>query len=269
MKKAFFVLSLVICTFISSLYSEIVETAHFSELAQVATDETLVICDIDDTLFIPTQTLGSDVWFYYRLQQYTAQGWTPENALEKALAEWESVRHVTNVKLVEHGTEKVVKSIQEKGITVIGLTTQGLALATRTKQQLASLGIDLLTTAPSREDYYFLNEYHGVLYRHGILFTSGTPKGPALLMLLNHIGYRPKKVIFINDKESHLLDVAQSLEKEGIPFLGMRMRYNYSDERVAAFNKELADFQFSNSSFERILSDEEVEALLQMPVMSN
>ena len=111
---------------------------------------------------------------------------TYQDAIEKALAEWEAVRHVTKVQLVEEGTDQIIAQLQQEKYVVMGLTTQGLSLATRTVQQLASLQIDLLKTAPSRQDQYFISE-HGVLYRHGLLFTSGTPKGEALLKLLNRI----------------------------------------------------------------------------------
>jgi hypothetical protein len=260
MKKAALCLMLL---FYTSLSATILETAHFSQLPLQVTEETLVILDIDDTLLIPKQTLGSDVWFTYQWEKYKEQGMPVSLALEKSLADWEAVRHITSMELVEPDTNNIVQKLQESNITVMGLTTQGLALATRTVLQLNSVGIDLTQTAPFKEDCYFMNpqsDKHGVLFRHGILFTSGTPKGPALLALLEKIGYRPKSVVFINDKESHLLDVSAALEKEGIPFLGLR--YGFGDARVKAFRKEIAEVQFHHSSFAKILSDTEAEALL-------
>src|SRR4051812_39411252 len=97
--------------------------------------------------------------------------------------------------------------MQKNNTPVIGLTTQGLTLATRTVMQLKSLSIDLSKTAPSAQDFYFLNGQNGVLYRQGILFTSGTPKGEALIKFLDTVGYHPKRVVFINDKKNHLQDM--------------------------------------------------------------
>ena len=106
---------------------------------------------------------------------------------------------------------------------------------------------------------YFLNG-HGVLYRKGILFTSGTPKGSALRKFLDLIQLHPKKIVFINDKKTHLLDAATAAKELDIDFVGLR--YSYSDERIRNFSPELAEIQFHRSTFSHILSDEEARRLL-------
>lgn len=215
----------------------------------------LVILDIDDTLLIPVQTLGTDVWFMERLKTHKCQD--PTTALDKTLAEWEAIRHLTHVKIVEEGTEETVADLQKRNIPVMGLTTQGLALATRTQVQLRTLNIDLTKTAPAKEDFYFINQ-HGVLYRDGILFTSGTPKGPALLKFLSLANLKPTHILFINDKLSHLQDVEASLVAANIPFTGLR--YSFSDTRVKSYRPELAEYQRTHSTFNHILYDQEAEA---------
>lgn len=259
MRRFFGYISLYLMTCFSILSGIVIETAHFNEITKHIHSDTLIILDIDDTLLIPTQTLGTDVWFRYRMTQHEGLGLTHTQAVEKALAEWEAIRHLTQVKMVEEGSEKMIEELQTQKFVVMGLTTQGLALATRTIQQLQSLNIDLSKTAPSKEDDYFLNDL-GVLYRQGILFTSGTHKGNALLKLLDRIGYHPKHIVFINDKASHLIEVERALELRGIDFIGLR--YSYSDERVNNFRPDIANFQWKNSTFEHLLSDQDVEALL-------
>ncbi len=102
---------------------------------------------------------------------------------------------------------------------------------------------------------------HGVLFRNGILFTGGSPKGPAVATLLQLLKLRPKKIVFINDKKTHLEDVAGTIEKLQIPFVGLR--YSFSDKRVASFNPDLAEIQFHHSPVSRLLSDAEAELLLK------
>lgn len=250
-----FLLPLLCC--LSSLQGVIVETANFHEILNHIRPNTLVLLDIDDTLMIPEQTLGSDVWFMYQLKNYQ-QKYSSEQALDKTLAEWEAIRHLTKMKIVEEGTQEIVKKMQDQQVTVMCLTTQGLALATRTVNQLLALGIDPIVTAPSKEDHYFING-HGVLYRHGVLFTSGTPKGPALAKLLDILDITPEHVVFINDKQTHLRDVEVTLDCRQIPFTGLR--YTYSDARVNQFNPEIAKIQWEHSTFGKILSDEEVEKM--------
>lgn len=249
----------VLLTFSVAAFCEIIEVKNFSELLKYVEPESLVVLDIDDTLLLPTQTLGSDVWYCHIFKKYQAQ-MSKECALDKALADWEAVRHLTHVKIVEPGTDQIVAKLQDDKATVMALTTQGLALATRTFNQLLTLNIDMTKTAPSCQDHYFINK-HGVLYRDGILFTSGTPKGPALAKLLELIGLQPKHVVFINDKAAHLKDLESGLAAKGIRFTGLR--YGYGDERVANFRPEIADIQWNRSTFGHILSDSEAEALLK------
>jgi hypothetical protein len=262
MRKILAFLFIYLCSCINA-FGIIIETDRFENIVKYAAPDALILLDIDDTLLIPAQTLGTDVWFLYRIQQNESKGFSKTEAFEKALGEWEAVRHLTQVQIVEEGTEKIIQELQAKPITVMGLTTQGLALATCTARQLGKLDIDLSKTAPSSEDHYFING-HGVLYRKGILFTSGTPKGKALFTLLDLIGYAPKRIVFINDKAKHLKDVEEEAELREVEFIGLR--YSYSDQRINNFRPEIADIQWAFSSFDSLLSDQEAEELLKLPL---
>lgn len=254
--------TLLIFNFINA---EIIETSRFADILNYVNEDTLVLLDVDDTLIVPKQTLGSDIWFTYRMSQLKAEGLSNKDALHKALNEWIAIRHLTEMELVEESTARVVRQIQERGITVMGLTTQDLTLANRTNSQLEGLEIDLRLTAPCDHDCYFAAHHEhfktqGILMRHGLLFTSGTKKGEALLNILKHVGLNPKHVIFINDKWTHLHDVAEEMKAKGIEFTGLR--YAYSDERVAAFDPQVADTQWSKSTFGSILSDKDAKEII-------
>lgn len=245
------------CLF-SSLFSEIIETKNFREILQYTGEKPLVILDIDDTLLIPVQALGTDAWFCHKLQCYKKQ-MDPKSALTQIVSEWEAVRKLTSVKRVEEDIDQVIADMQKKELAIMGLSTQGLGLSSCTINQLNCLNIDLSKTAPSKEDCYFLNQGQGVLYRKGVLFTSGSPKGAALKNFLDAIGYTPSSVLFINDKKTHLEDLAGGIPSH-IPFTGLR--YGYCDERVKAFSHEIAEIQWTHSSFDHILSDEEAKKLM-------
>lgn len=240
---------------ITSLSGKTIEFHSFKDLSSHLTPETLVVLDIDDTLLIPKQMLGCDEWFLYRMNQRKESGFSYGDALEKTLAEWEAVRHLTEMEIVEPETEAIIKSLQDQGYCVFGLTTQGLALATRTIQQLKELKIDLTRTAPSSEDIYFPIKQQGVLYRKGVLFTSGTPKGEALFQLCKLIDRSISRIVFVNDKSTHIAEIERVAIVQNVDFLGLR--YSHSDARKAAFRPEIAELQFHQSNFGKILSDEE------------
>ncbi len=237
----------------AALFATIIEAPHFNDLQSRVNQETLVILDIDDTLLIPKQTLGTDVWFRYELKQNEKRG--VDDPLDKTLGLWEAIRHITEVEIVEEGSDLLVEELQNQGISVMGLTTQGLALATRTVKQLQSLHFDLFKTAPVKVDWYG----EGALFRKGILFTAGTNKGAALLRFLDQNGLAPTQVVFVNDKWTHLREVEEALEKRGIPFLGLR--YSYSDARVDAFQPEIAEKELKYSTFKKILTDWEASCM--------
>lgn len=248
-------LSLVLLP-ISFLPGEILEIDTFGDLPSFVEQETLLILDIDDTLLIPNQMLGGDEWFLHRFKQHQQDLGDDANALEKALAEWEAIRHLTAMHPVESSSIDIVAGLQQRGVSVMCLTTQGLALATRTWQQLHQHAIDPSLTAPKGgNDCFFTLNGHGILYRNGILFTSGRHKGAALFKLCDALGYLPEKIVFINDKYSHLKEIEESAKEQGVPFLGLR--YAFADRHKAAFRADIADIQFRFSTFAHILSDEE------------
>lgn len=245
--------------------SQFIETNSFSDLQKYIKPNSLVLIDIDDTLMEPKQTLGSDVWFRWRIDYYKNQGVEPRIALETALMDWVSVQSLTQVKLVEPGTDKIVQRIQDEGFHVMGLTTRGASLATRTTQQLKTIDIDLSRSAPTHNELLFLNP-HEVIFKNGALFTSGTHKGKALFKFLDQINEQFSvdeigEVVFINDKTTHLAQIRESCEERGIPFIGLR--YGFSDERVNNFSEEIALYQFEQ--FGKILSDQEASEELSLP----
>lgn len=241
--------------------AEIIETAHFHEIYSHLTPETLVIIDIDDTLLVPVQMLGCDEWYMYRLNKRQQEGMTRPEAVEKSLAEWQAVRYLTEMEIVEPGNEAIVNDLQRRGHCVMALTTQGLALATHTVLQLKEKGIDFSKNCPSQGDQFCAIKRHGVLYRQGVLFTSGTGKGEALFALCDTIGLSPQRLVFINDKATHLADIELVAAQRGVPFLGLR--YAYSDKRKADFQVAIAEWQFSHSTFNHILNDDEAHAMMQ------
>lgn len=249
------------CSLFSMLAAEIIEFSNFKNLSSHITKDTLLILDIDDTLLVPVQMLGCDEWFNHRFHEHRKTENNTRKALDKTISEWEAIRHITDMEIVEPKTDELIISAQKDGYRVMGLTTQGMTLALRTVEQLAKQNIDLTLTAPSLNPHYISQMEQGVLYNNGILFTSGTHKGKSLFHFLDLINYHPKQIVFVNDKANHLSEVEKTSQERGIEFLGLR--YSYSDERKKAFRQDVADYQFRNSSFYRIISDEEALRFLE------
>lgn len=254
--KNFIMICAVLC---GSLSAEIVEIAYFEEIINHITDDSIILCDIDDTILIPEQMVGSDEWFCGLMQKHKEEGLSSEEALKISLAKWEMVRHVTSMNLVEPSTASIIQDMQDRGLSVMGLTTQTLTLMERTAGHLEENGIFFEKATPFEDHTYFTQDRKGkvggVIHYKGILFTNGTHKGESFFTLCEKGGYTPKRIIFINDKGTHLREIEESAEKRGIEFVGLR--YAYSDAIKADFKMEVAEAQFEGIPHRKILSNEE------------
>lgn len=242
------------------LFCEIKEVHSIGDIEKTWDSDTLILLDLDNTIMETAQTLGSDQWFNYRIKHYLGREYSSQEALEMALAEWMAVQNLTRVKLVEPETCDWIEKLQKEKIALMGLTTRGLGLATRTIEQLHSIGIDLSKTAPLQQETFFKTE-QGILYRKGILFTAGTNKGKTLFHFLQDHNIVPKKIIFIDDKMKYLKEVEELCLGADIPYLGLR--YGFLDEKVNNFSPELTAVQWEH--FGKLISDEAAEELLNGP----
>ena len=254
MKKLIF---LILCALsvTTALFCQIQESSSTKDVLPLAKPHTLVVFDIDDTIYTAAQAVGSDVWFCHLLEKYKKEGHSCEEARLKALDLWMKIQRKTDVQLIEACTKEVLDELQNKKIVLMALTTRGDYIADCTINQLTSLGISMKKSSPDPSSFS-LKEMPQVLWKEGILFTAGYHKGHAFCHFLDQINYLPTEVLFINDKSSNLKEVAEACNMRNIPFIGLR--YSASDDRVANFRPEIAELQlkeFETILFEAILSD--------------
>lgn len=255
MKKALVIFYISICTI---AFSSINEIRQFKEVLNYIQPNSLVICDIDNTLLEPAQLLGSDQWFTYRRNQKIEEGFTNHQAIEHALIEFLGIQNCTKVNPVEPSTPSVIDTLQaHEEILVMGLTTRGIGLSFTTAKQLNSIGIDLVHKSPTYDEIHFMNP-RGNIFRNGILFTSGTHKGTSLFKFFNKIDYAPEHIVFIDDKLLHIKEVQAECERNGVSFVGLR--YGFLDEKVKNFSPEIVEVQMKE--FGKIMSDQEALLLI-------
>lgn len=240
----------------SFCYGQIIEVKTIKEVTKKLKNYDLILFDLDNTIMEPTQQLGSDQWFYHHMKQYEMDGLDLQKALDRTLDDWHEIQAITKVKLVEKTIKNLIDNLQNKNVFVMGLTTRGVELSIPTIKQLDSLNIDLLKTAPKKDKLYFDKGY---FYNRGILFANGMNKGKALKHFFKKIGFSPKSIIFIDDKEKHLIEVQNYCSGLKIKFLGFR--YGYLDKKIKCFDKTICDIQHKN--IKNILSDKEAKKMLK------
>ncbi|MBS0604180.1 MAG: DUF2608 domain-containing protein [Verrucomicrobia bacterium] len=252
--------SIVALFFFSTGDALVTETNDFAHAFTYLEEDTLYVFDLDNTIIETAQHLGSDQWVTYKLDHLTKQGLSLDDALNHVIPCWLEVQNRTEMKLVDPAIPDLLYKMQKKHVTMIGLTKRPPQLANRTLEQLKPLNVDFSKTAHMQEEVVF-EDLKGTAFKQGIIFVAqGIDKGPSLLAYLKKLKKMPKRIVVIDDKMSHVKNIASAVEPLGINFVGIR--YGKADEKVNAFNPKIAELQMEH--FKGILSDEQALHLLKM-----
>ena len=100
------------------------------------------------------------------------------------------------------------------------------------------------------------------VFKSGIIFTSAVSKGQALRAFLHYTGISPKKIIFVDDKRTHLESVEEIATSDNISCTGIEYTAA-SDIPASPLNEKRADLQYKVLEKEnKWISDSEADALL-------
>ncbi len=238
----------------------ITETNDMAHVLTYVKEGTLFVFDLDNTLIEPVQHLGSDQWFSHHLQQYLNEGLPMDEALLVAIQDLIAIQHRSDIRFVDPSIPQFLLELQQSHVSMIGLTKRNPALVNRTIDQLSQLQIDFSTTSDVQSPLSF-QELNDTIFQNGIIFVGhGIEKGPALNAFLANLKEMPKQIVMIDDRMSHVENVAHAAEALHIPFVGIR--YGGADEKVQQFDSKISDLQWEY--FGRILSDEEALHLMQL-----
>jgi len=260
-KRALFTLfSFAALYFFSSLEGLVTETNDLAHAFTYLKEDTLYVFDLDNTLIETAQHLGSDQWFSHKVEQMAKEGLSTAEACEKIFSLYGEILDRTEMRLVDPSIPDLLYKMQKKHVPMIGLTKRNPSYAKRTFEQIAPLHIDFTKTAYLKEEIHF-EELGETFYKQGIIFVGqGMEKGPCLLAYLKKLDKMPKQIVMIDDKMSHVQNIAKTIEPLGISFVGIR--YGGADEKVKAFNPKIAEIQLEH--FQKILSDEQALHLMQL-----
>lgn len=252
MKKKFFPLVLSLSKDLSVLifvlcfnlnYALITESDHLATILDYIdpTKKTLVIFDIDNTLGHPAEELGSDEWFYDKVEQKKNEGFDELTAVYYILPQLFYVQFNIALEPTEKNIPDLIASLINQGIAVMALSTRSLPIVECTLEQLHNIGINFFMPDIDPSDR-ILPMLHPCFYKDGILFSGANDKGESLNCFFDSMNYHPEAVIFIDDKMKYLLSVEKVLQNHNIPFVGIR--YSGCDERVKNFDPAKSDLQW-------------------------
>ncbi len=250
--KIIFALSLVL---VSTCYSVIIPTntlANFEKQVGEYDQDTLIIFDVDLTLMTPVDPLlrskGLDYIKAFLLAKHPEMLTTERTKYDRLLTLCLKER---KIQPTEEFLPELISQLQMKGIKVIALTAMywgnvGIfsAIEDWRIEELKDLGYDFrdsfalsATVLPVPESVY------SPLYKDGVIFTGKVPKGIALKTFIEHSGWRPKKVIFIDDTLKFVQSVEQEMAACGIDTVSLH--YSAAESAPGEFNAEIADLQLN------------------------
>ncbi len=257
-----FIRSFVVTLLVSvSLFAQIIESKKMSDILNTVSPNALVIFDLDNTIMEAGQTIGSDQWFDYRVKIHERGGYTLDQALTKASEEWEAVNYKARVKIVEPETVGIIQNLQMRGIRTMGLTARPATFLEESLKQLNRLDVHFDRETVS-EEHITLKDKDVATFKDGLMSVGGNNKGTILVKLLKYLNYKPGRILFVDDKLKNVTNVDNALKAASI--LSFAYRYSFTDEKVAAFDSRLADFQYQYFLNHRVvLTDKEARALIK------
>src|SRR5438128_267990 len=127
MKKIFIILMFMCVNHIA--YALITESDHLAAILDYIdpTKKTLVIFDIDNTLGHPKEELGSDEWFYYKVEEKKAEGFDELTSIYYILPQLFYVQFNIALEPTENNTPDLIQHLTSNGIAVMALSKIGRA----------------------------------------------------------------------------------------------------------------------------------------------
>lgn len=219
-------------------FCDITEIDRMEDIRDSINSGTLLIYDIDNTIFEPVGNYGSDQWFYYLHKVYQMDGFCREESEEKALDLWNHTQSLIKVRPVEPCTPNLIKDHQAMGVKIIAMTARTPSIADVTMGQLKSIDVNFADSTISNTGTMRLIHSSCVgdlLFIDGVFFVGEkNSKGDSLMLLLQALNYTPENVVFVDDRLRHLEAVEKNLKSREIPFKGYR--YGGADKKVRAFD---------------------------------
>lgn len=231
----------------SLLIGSIVETNRFDDILtyvdQASHHKTIVICDLDNTLIVPCEPLGSVAWAEYLQHKLQSKGVSKKDSeiIEHIL--WKTIQPHIEVKTVDPTTSAVIHELKKRQIPVMGLTARFPEDSGFTFAQLQSVGIDLSLQKNLPEVSLQLSLEPYASYEKGILFsTTVNKKSSTLIKFLELHQMNLECIIFVDDKHHHVEDVENACKKLGIECIGVR--FSGADEYFKTFDPTKANLQW-------------------------
>ncbi len=175
--------------------------------------QVLVVLDVDNTLLKSDTDLGSDLWYRWQRNKLdikpTSKQKLPDSCLfSEAIP---LLYELGTMSLTEPELANYIVQWQQKGVTLIALTSRSPLCRAATERDLKQNGIELkknaLTTLEGNSLELNYSLKRELTYANGLMMTSGMHKGEMLAHLLGRSGKTFQAILFVDDTRKNIDNV--------------------------------------------------------------
>ncbi|MGI4776184.1 MAG: DUF2608 domain-containing protein [Janthinobacterium lividum] len=267
--------STIIFCMINFAYGEVFETnslIEFEKAAETADKDSLIIFDVQEVLMIANDQILTPLYRedYKVLRDKLIANHNSrqqEDLFSIILKEYQTI-------IVDSSLLKTLDILKSKRVKTIALTSgyTGKYGVIKSREdlrleRLKKIGIDFSDSFPLKRSKIALklkgaSKLHSPIYKDGIIFTTRLSKGEVLKSFLERIKFKPKKIIFVDNKLKNIKSVESYCEEQGIIFTGFFYNFIRSKPKVP-LNRAIAEYQFKIlQQNHRWISDQEASSEL-------
>ncbi len=218
---------------------------------------TLVVFDIDDTLLTATEFFGSDKWYdWQRGRALDQQGNVVNTAdSEKVNCLFDVLGMVFEIAVNKPTQPNMADIVDSVNNDVVILTARSGAYRAATMRELGrnQLNFKNKSLTPAGTGYHYDYTFGGrtaqVSYVDGVFMVQGMNKGVMLLDLLDRTEHDYTSVVFVDDKQHNIDNMANALKDANINFYG----YHYNRISKAVSKTDVAHASAANSALTQLL----------------
>ena len=201
------------------------ETDKFQDVAEKVSQLTakgespLIVIDIDNTLLTSTSDIGGDIWYQWQRGKLDVK----PSAEDKVGCLFEDsiglLYELVPMKIIENDVPATVKGWQDKGLTVMALTSRSPNYRYATEREMARAQYDMTRTALKEKGsdelpIYIDNPKRPLSYINGIMMTTGMNKGTMLEYILDKTNQSFSSVVFIDDSKKNIVNMEKAYKDD-------------------------------------------------------
>ena len=135
--------------------------------------------------------------------------------------------------LVEDEVLGIIHSIEQRDIPIIALTNRPIQSFETTVKQLRKFGLDFASHPFVLQEHYFETLERAAYFREGVIIGNSNNKGLLVREFFEKTGFRPKKLLFVDDSAHFISEVENVLKGTATEVVGLR--YGFLDEKGKGF----------------------------------